>query len=237
MAAAFGRKAATYDANAELQAQVAARLSEYLPKIDAPRVLEIGCGTGLLTGHLLSAYRDGNFLITDIAPQMVERCRRKFARSEDVRFAVANAQIRNFRGPFDLIASSMVMQWFDDARATLKKLADQLAPGGLLLYATTGEDNLAEWSAALQAAKLPPGRPSPVGLPGIASEERIVIDYGSTRDFLRSLKAIGANSPSANFRSSSSTARLRFAIRLSDARAHGRMTWHIVYGRIDAENE
>ena len=37
-------------------------------------------------------------------------------------------------GPFDLIASSMVVHWFDEVARSLDRLAHLLAPGGVMLH-------------------------------------------------------------------------------------------------------
>ena len=52
IAARFGAKADVYEDHAGLQAAIAARLAKHLPDVDAPKVLELGCGTGLLSRHL-----------------------------------------------------------------------------------------------------------------------------------------------------------------------------------------
>ena len=77
IAARFGGSAGIYDRHASLQARVARRLGALLPASRAPRVLEIGCGTGFFTQHLLRRYPDGDFLITDIAPEMLAICRQR----------------------------------------------------------------------------------------------------------------------------------------------------------------
>src|SRR4029079_19075136 len=75
VAQSFGARAETYDEHADLQRGVAGRLARLLPQLDAPRILELGCGTGLFSRHLLARYPDGRFLFTDLAPSMVEQCR------------------------------------------------------------------------------------------------------------------------------------------------------------------
>jgi malonyl-CoA O-methyltransferase len=230
IAAAFGRRAGAYDSHAGLQRRVAELLARHLPPLTAPRILEIG----LMTRHLAEAWPDGEFLITDIAPAMVDVCRAKFAFLDRARFAPLDAQNHDVAGEFDLIVSSMAAQWFDDPAGTLEGLSANLAPGGQLLYATTGPDNLREWVAALQGCGLPPGRAPLGGLPGIMAQQPIVVDYGSARDFLNALKAIGAVEPSREYASQRTPGRLRHAIRLCDAACKGKITWHIVFGRLEA---
>ena len=45
----------------------------------APRVLEIGCGTGLLGEALMPRWPDASWLMTDLSPAMLARARARFA--------------------------------------------------------------------------------------------------------------------------------------------------------------
>ena len=74
MRARFARRAATYEHHAGQQRAIARKLARYLPELESPSVLEIGCGTGFLTRHLVARYPRGAITVTDIAPQMVAAC-------------------------------------------------------------------------------------------------------------------------------------------------------------------
>lgn len=232
IAAAFGRQAGVYDRHAGLQRDVAQLLSERFPDMSRPRVLEIGCGTGLLTGHLLARYPDSDVLATDIAPAMLQVCRGKYACQSRLRFDLVDAEQPDIGGRFDLIASSMVAQWFSRPARTFRKLSQLLAPGGVLLYATTGPQNLPEWRRALETAGVPAACAPCNDLPGIVDERFLTIDYGSTLGFLQSVKAIGASAPCLPERSPASSGLLRRAMREADEACGGRMRWHIVFGKI-----
>ncbi|MFD1958014.1 methyltransferase domain-containing protein [Novosphingobium panipatense] len=112
-----------YDGKARVQRDIAQALAKRIAALDlpsCPRVLEVGCGTGFLTGALAAEGIGGEWLVTDIADEMVARCR---ARMEDVdgrrtlRFATLDGEHGTPKGgPFDLICSSLAAQWFDDPR-------------------------------------------------------------------------------------------------------------------------
>lgn len=76
--AGFNRGAPTYAEAAHLQARVAERLAEKLLGISAETILEIGCGTGLLTEHLLKLFPRSDFLLTDISSSMLELLNKSF---------------------------------------------------------------------------------------------------------------------------------------------------------------
>lgn len=196
-----------YDGEARIQREVADRLAARIAALDLParpRVLEIGCGTGFLTGALIAAgVGPGDWLVTDIAPEMVERCRTRFADAQSggtMRFAVLDGEHGAPEGgPFDLICSSLAVQWFDDAPAALARLAGLLAPGGHLVVTTLGAGSFAQWRAAHEAEGCTAGTPDFVAadafraLPSAAvTVEDHVERHPDPRAFLRALKAIGA---------------------------------------------
>jgi malonyl-CoA O-methyltransferase len=234
IAHSFGARAAAYDDHADLQRSVAKRLSRLLPPLAAPRVLELGCGTGLFSRHLLARYPDGTFVLTDLAPSMVEQCRRNLAGSgkQRVGFEVMDAARPTADGAFGLIAMSMTLHWLADPEAALATLRKRLAPNGELVFATIGGESFPEWRDALRLQGLPSGLLDTRALPGIVDEERLVID-ADTLGFLRRMKAVGGLTPREGYAPLPAGA-LRRAIRAADEMHGGRITWHIVYGRLTA---
>lgn len=234
VARSFGARAETYDEHADLQRGVAERLAGLLPQRASPRVLELGCGTGLFSRHLLARYPDGAFLLTDLAPSMVEQCRCNLpnAHKRRVSFEVMDAARPTADGPFDLIATSMTLHWLADPAAALAALRLRLAPSGVLIYATISGQSFPEWRATLEDQGLPVGLLDIPELPGIVDEERIVADP-DTLGFLRRMKAVGGLTPREGY-AALPPGRLRRAIRAADKSHDGRITWHIVYGRLAA---
>ena len=205
-----------------------------LPQLAAPRVLELGCGTGLFSRHLLARYPDGTFLFTDLAPSMVEQCRRNLAvaSKQRVSFEIMDAARPTADGPFDLIATSMTLHWLADPAAALATLRRLLAPGGVLIYATISGKSFPEWREVLAAQGLPIGLLEIPELPGIVDEERIVADH-DTLGFLRRMKAVGGLTPREGY--AALAARQASPRHPRRRQEHGgRITWHIVYGRLAA---
>lgn len=233
----FNNAAARYNDAAELQKYVAARLAE---NIEAPHrlhsgqtVLEIGCGTGLLTRHLPRVFGDAaTFIITDAAPNMVADCKSAFKHAAlDLRFKVMDGQ--NIALPprsVDRTVTSMTAQWFDDPAQSLNDMRRLLKPGGSLTYATVGADNFTEWREHLEHCGLDFGmRPQPATetLPGVLYEEFIPRDYQSGKAFLDMLKDTGAGTPKPDYVRPSP----REFFKAVDS-FDGEVTWHIVYGRL-----
>jgi malonyl-CoA O-methyltransferase len=234
IAARFGARAGSYELHAGLQRAVADKLAGYLPELERPRVLELGCGTGLFSRHLVKRYPGGHFVLTDVAPAMIAECRRNLAPlgPAQISFEVMDAGEAGGHAELDLIVSSMTLHWLPDPVASLARLSRFLAPRGLLLYATLGPESFAEWRATLADQDLSTGLAEIRQLPGVVEEERLTPD-ADTLSFLRRMKAVGGLTPREGY-SPLSAGALRRAIRAADARHGGRVTWHIVYGRLSA---
>jgi malonyl-CoA O-methyltransferase len=231
----FGARANDYERHADLQRSVADRLALLLPQLEVPRVLELGCGTGLLSRHLIAQYPDGNLVFTDLAPAMLDQCRLNLGvqpRGRARFIQMDGSKPDTSLGAFDLIASSMALHWLSDPVAGLDTLRSLLAPHGVLLFAALGPESFTEWRSVLEAEGLPNGVITTPPLPGIVAEERTIVD-DSTLRFLRRMKRVGGTTPRERY-TKLSAGQLRRAIRSADAKTGGRITWHIVYGRLDA---
>ena len=233
IARAFAARAQDYERYAGLQADIANRLALLLGGGECLKVLEIGCGTGFLTRHLLTRYPYGDFFITDLAPEMVAHCRARYqsANGRALRFAIMDGEAPDSAERFDLIALSMTLQWFADPLQALQRLKGLLTPGGVLFYAAPGPDSFAEWRAALDACGLRHGLVDMPQLPGVVEVETREVAYGSGIAFLNALKAIGAATPRHGY-SPLPPGSLRAGLRKLEHAHDSRVTWQIIYGRI-----
>ncbi len=205
---AFSR-AGDYERHAHVQRRVARDLAGRIAQLDlpdAPRILEIGCGTGFLTQAMLEFGMDGDWLVTDISPEMVARCRAGIGDAPGCRFAVLDGEYGDpgDAAPFDLICSSFAMQWFDDQRAAVERMLGWLAPDGHCLFTSLASRSFEQWRAAHKTAGVIDGMIpflSVADFGAIAPESQacapqIAIHterHDSGMEFLRSLKAIGAD--------------------------------------------
>lgn len=209
---AFG-SAQDYAAHAHVQRTVAERLARRIAALDLParpRILEIGCGTGLLTAAMAAQGIAGDWLVTDIAAPMVERCRLLVGEGGGRRFAVLDGENSALGGPYDLICSSLAMQWFVDPDAALGRMIEALAPGGHCLFTTLSAGTFAEWRAAHDALGLTVGTPRFASAAALArmqveTHEKTVVEqylehHRDALGFLRALKAIGAQTPAEGHR-------------------------------------
>lgn len=189
--------AADYDRHARIQRVVAQRLADAIAGLDLParpRILEIGCGTGFLTEALIERGLAGDWLVTDVSPEMVARCRARVGETSERRFAVLDGEYGAPEERFDLVCSSLAMQWFDDHACAFARMREWLAPGGHCMVTTLAEGSFREWRAAHRAEGVEPGTPPFLSVAQLAPlrVEHHLDRHQSALDFMRALRAIGA---------------------------------------------
>ena len=106
---------------------------EALRKHRSKRVLDLGCGTGLLSERLRAELPDTDVVGCDYSRGML---REALARAPHARWTQGNALQLPFRAEsFDAVVSTEAFHWFPDQRAALTEVHRVLGPGGRVLVA------------------------------------------------------------------------------------------------------
>lgn len=224
----FGEAAGTYEGAGGLQRLVAENLAAMLPPLDLaprPNVLEIGCGTGFLTRAMQAKYGPApRYVLTDMALPMLEACREA---TPEAHYLCMDGQRPGVGPVFNLIASSMTVQWFDDPVETLDRLRGLLIEGGSLYYAMPGPDNFREWRAVLRRHGIDSAMRDdlPQTVPGEVERQSVTIDYGDARGFIGMLGQTGAATPKTGYVRPNPKS---FKAACDDF--DGKITWDIRYG-------
>ncbi len=211
----FGRASNRYDQYAFVQQQVSDRLAKRLQHVAlpfAPKILEIGAGTGALTRKLQKLWGHADYVMSDISWQMMSYARSLTPRSgPKTSFVVMDAHHPAMQKQFDLIVSSMTLHWLQQPLVKLQELTGLLQPGGIFSFAMLAENSFRSWRHACMAAGVPcglwdyPTLDEIKSIPGMfAVQESMSIFYDRPEDFLYNLKNIGAGEPNPNYRRLSS---------------------------------
>jgi malonyl-CoA O-methyltransferase len=139
----FSKHANTYNRYAQLQKSMAERLATLLPIPMPDSILEVGCGTGLFTKHLLMN-RIKHLTLNDMASGMLDMLSNSLTLPSHTKILHGNAEQLNFKN-MDLICANAVFQWFQNPQLTLEKLNKALKNNGSLIFNTFGPKTLIEF--------------------------------------------------------------------------------------------
>lgn len=200
----FGHSVAHYDHAALPQRQIADQLIEHfdedvIPPPEGP-LLEIGCGTGLLSRLLLQRFDDGHrpFIFNDLSPEVEPLLREKVGSRHT--FLPGDAEQMEWPRPLALIASSSCIQWWDAPLSFIARSSLSLQSGGILLYSTFLPDNLSELRPVSgKGLNYPAPSEHKVALEAVGfrdiriRETRITLTFDGIASLLRHLKFTGTN--------------------------------------------
>jgi malonyl-CoA O-methyltransferase len=213
----FDRNAVNYDYYANVQKKMSNVLINRLlqEKKDYKRcykILDIGCGTGILTKRVAEIYINSEITGIDISKNMIDIVKNNL-KIYNVRFLCDDIEKAKLDEKFDIIVSSATFQWFENLEDTLINITNYLEKNGVLLFSTFGENTFQELHNSYKLAK------EKLGIldnsyPGqrfysfddilniILNNQNLIVNgfenneielFDSVKDFLTSVKKIGAN--------------------------------------------
>ena len=170
-----------------------AEAAHFVPALGAPvlellmpaageRILDLGCGDGVLTEKI--AATGATVIGVDAAPDMVAAAR---ARGLDAR--VVAGQELAFDGEFDAVFSNAALHWMRPAERVLAGVYRALKPGGRFVGEMGGHNNTAAIMVAISAVLARRGREarhlSPWWFPSAAAYRAKLEAAGFTVDEIR----------------------------------------------------
>lgn len=206
---AFDRAADSYQQYAVLQTEVCNRLLEKLEvvKMSPQVILDAGSGPGVAIPTLFARYKKAQVVTLDLSENMLAKANQHGGLLRSPLAVCADIEKLPFAdNSFDLVFSSLSMQWCNDLNAALIEAKRVLKPGGLYVFTTFGPDTLKElrhsWSNVDNAshvnqfidmhdigdALLYDGFAEPV-----MEAEIMTVTYDTVDALMHDLKAIGAN--------------------------------------------
>lgn len=207
----FSRAAATYDGAADIQRRAAEHLAAIVRDRcpDAAALspfLEIGAGTGFLTGQLLRLGLSQG-MVTDVAPTMVAGLRRNYAALSGITVRELDGEQFALGERFNAVFSASTFQWFPSLLDPFRNIRRHLMRGGLFAFCLFVDGTFRELRQVVNAVGCPyPGhrlfeanevvRAMLDG--GFSVEHCSTLDlpahYPDALRFFRSIRAIGSTS-------------------------------------------
>jgi ubiquinone/menaquinone biosynthesis C-methylase UbiE len=147
----WDRAATHYEASWQAPLDVARRvLLDRQPVRPGDRVLDVACGTGLLTHELArSAGSSGQVFGIDLSQAMVDaaRSRQSLAGSASAHYVRMDAQLLEFpSASFDVVLCCFGLMYLPDPERALAEMRRVLRPGGRLGIAIWGERARCAWA-------------------------------------------------------------------------------------------
>jgi malonyl-CoA O-methyltransferase len=192
----FSLGAKTYDEAAQIQLETARDLVDLIRPylLKNSRILDLGSGTSFIAKQI------SNHDVTevDIAADMLKSWA---DRPSNVKTICADFEKLNFaKESFDLILSSFSLQWSEDFAKNFQQYFSFLSPGGIFAFALPVYGSLSELKN-FNLNEMPQNSLLKLALKDSGFREKFFVEkeaiqlFKNSRDLLKFLKRIGANSP------------------------------------------
>jgi tRNA (cmo5U34)-methyltransferase len=130
-----------------------------------PRILDVGAGTGLLSGFLMEKYPKASFTLVDLSEKMLEIAKDRFRSSPNVKYIIGDYSKYGFVEKYDLVVSALSIHHLEDneKKEFYKKSYSLLKQSGIFINADLiyGETpfienlNKTTWKQYIEGSGLP----------------------------------------------------------------------------------
>ncbi|MDR3443600.1 MAG: methyltransferase domain-containing protein [Legionella sp.] len=118
-----------YSKNNALQYNFAMKILSRISFNSNSRILDIGCGDGIITSEIAKIVTEGCVIGTDISQQMIEHASNTYRNQDNMRFVQMDASRNIFRRQFDIITSFNCLHWVKDQESALFGVAASAVEG------------------------------------------------------------------------------------------------------------
>ncbi|TLX73068.1 malonyl-ACP O-methyltransferase BioC [Labilibacter sediminis] len=142
----------TYDKHAVVQKTMAGVLVDvalnHIPK-KQNSMMELGCGTGLLTREITECFQAQDYTANDLVPEVEENIRQIIGQKQNIsfQFQQGDAERIDMGNKKDVIWSGATIQWIEDLDAFFARMHASLNDQGYLAISSFDIDNFLEVKA------------------------------------------------------------------------------------------
>ena len=142
----FNRAAALYHDHSFLQQSVAKKLISLIKKVNHQfeSIIDLGCGTGLVTSELAAEFKYEYFHAIDIADQALIQARQTLFSLPIKIFEADFEQLNASNQLFNLVFANMSLHWSRDFYTALQSAASILKPNGCIAFSVPLPGTLTE---------------------------------------------------------------------------------------------
>ena len=102
-----------------------------------PRILDIGAGTGMMSGLLLQKFPAATIVLMDFSERMLDVARQRFAGQPGVEYRVGDYRSADLGGPYDIVVSALSIHHLESGEKPrlFERIYAALVPGGIFVNA------------------------------------------------------------------------------------------------------
>lgn len=152
IATRFQKALSSYEDNALAQKEAVKELIDNLLNIIPkgtiiPQVLEIGCGTGLLSRKIVEVFQIKNYTLNDLFEDAITIAKEQIEKDTTCHLICQDAETLDLpKEQYNLIVSSSAIQWFKNPPLFFDNMSKSLAKDGLLAISTYAPGTMKEFS-------------------------------------------------------------------------------------------
>jgi trans-aconitate 2-methyltransferase len=172
-----------YKAASKHQKEWGERLIGDLNLKGGERIIDLGCGDGLLTKMIDDLVPKGSVLGIDSSASMIETAKK--LEGKNLRFQRLDIDDLDFNGEFDVAFSNAALHWVKDHNKMLENVSKALRSGGLVRFNFAGDGNCSNFFTVVQEVLVMPryqtyfeGMEWPWFMPSVGDYDALVRRHG-----------------------------------------------------------